>query len=149
MLGPPRLGKESRFNLGPPLDDSQRPRRDGPAFDHSRAATVHEHAEELQTVLDRRAHNGVKDDETVPRLMSRARSRRCARHTIDDPSRFRSADVEMGGGYLQNYLFEAASVLRHRTQRWSALGALVIDECDRPKTGSLLSSDSRRLLQEQ
>ena len=69
------------------------------------------------------------------------------RHTIDDPTRFRSAatvgayldltprrkqsgeqDVnghisKWGDRLLRTYLFEAASVLLHRTQRWSALKA--------------------------
>jgi transposase len=69
------------------------------------------------------------------------------RHTIDDPSRFRSAATvgaylgltprrkqsgEMdttghvsrwGDWLLRTYLFEAASVLHHRTKRWCALKA--------------------------
>ncbi len=69
------------------------------------------------------------------------------RHTIDDPSRFRSAasvgaylgltprrrqSGEMdttghvsrwGDRLLRAYLFEAASVLLHRTKRWCALKA--------------------------
>lgn len=67
------------------------------------------------------------------------------RHTIDDPSRFRSAndvgaylgltprrkqsgetDVNgrvsrWGDRLLRAYLYEAASVLMHRTRKWSAL----------------------------
>ena len=69
------------------------------------------------------------------------------RHTIDDPARFRSAQAvgaylgltprrkqsgemdfngrisKWGDRLLRTYLFEAASVLLHRTQRWSALKA--------------------------
>ena len=69
------------------------------------------------------------------------------RHTIDDPTRFRSAQTvgaylgltprrkqsgeqdyngrisKWGDRLLRTYLFEAASVLIHRTQRWSALKA--------------------------
>jgi Transposase IS116/IS110/IS902 family len=69
------------------------------------------------------------------------------RHTIDDPTRFRSAQTvgaylgltprrkqsgeldfngrisKWGDRLLRTYLFEAASVLLHRTQRWSALKA--------------------------
>src|SRR4051812_40789548 len=67
------------------------------------------------------------------------------RYTIDDPTRFRSAQAvgaylglmprrkqsgdldyngrisKWGDRLLRTYLFEAASVLLHRTQRWSAL----------------------------
>jgi transposase len=69
------------------------------------------------------------------------------RHTIDDPARVRSAQTvgaylgltprrtrageqdfngrisKWGDRLLRTYLFEAASVLLHRTQRWSALKA--------------------------
>ncbi|MBV9784671.1 MAG: IS110 family transposase [Acidisphaera sp.] len=69
------------------------------------------------------------------------------RHTIDDPTRFRSAQTvdaylgltprrkqsgeqdvngrisKRGDRLLRTYLFEAARVLLHRTQRWSALNA--------------------------
>jgi hypothetical protein len=69
------------------------------------------------------------------------------RDTVDDPTRFRSAQTvgaylgltprrkqsgeqdvngrisKWGNRLLQTYLFEAASVLLHRTQRWSALKA--------------------------
>ncbi len=69
------------------------------------------------------------------------------RHTIDDPSRFRSAQTvgaylgltprrrqsgemdrqgrvsKWGDRLLRSYLFEAATVLLHRTQRWSTLKA--------------------------
>ncbi|MBN8889858.1 MAG: IS110 family transposase [Rhodospirillales bacterium] len=64
-------------------------------------------------------------------------------HTVDDPTRFRSAQTvgaclgltpwrkqsgeqdvndrtsKWGDRMLRTYLFEAASVLLHRTQRWS------------------------------
>jgi transposase len=67
------------------------------------------------------------------------------RHTIDDPSRFRSASTvgaylgltprrnqsgetdlngrisRWGDRLLRTYLFEAATVLLHRTEKWSSL----------------------------
>jgi transposase len=69
------------------------------------------------------------------------------RHTIDDPSRFHSASSvgaylgltprrhqsgetdtngkisRWGDGLLRTYLFEAATVLLHRTNKWSSLKA--------------------------
>jgi transposase len=69
------------------------------------------------------------------------------RHTIDDPSRFRSAssvgaylgltprrnqsgETDMSGrisrwgdGLMRTYLFEAATVLLYRTKKWSSLKA--------------------------
>ena len=112
---------------------------------------VHEQAEEQQAVLDRRVRNEAKGDETTRRLMSvpgvGVVTAMAFRHTIDDPSRFRSAQTvgaylgltprrkqsgeldfngrisKWGDRLLRTYLFEAASVLLHRTQRWSALKA--------------------------
>ena len=90
-------------------------------------------------------------DETTRRLMSvpgvGVVTAMAFRHTIDDPTRFRSAQTvgaylgltprrkqsgeqdfngrisKWGDRLLRTYLFEAASVLLHRTQRWSALKA--------------------------
>jgi transposase len=69
------------------------------------------------------------------------------RHTVDDPSRFRSASAvgaylglmprrdrsgeidkngrisRWGGRLLRTYLFEAATVLLYRTKKWSSLRA--------------------------
>ena len=89
------------------------------------------------------------DDETTRRLMTvpgvGVVTAVTFRHTIDDPTRFRSAQTvgaylgltprrkqsgeldlngrvsKWGDRLLRTYLFEAASVLLHRTQRWSAL----------------------------
>ena len=83
------------------------------------------------------------------------------RHTIDDPTRFRSAQTvgaylgltprrkqsgeqdyngrisKWGDRLLRTYLFEAASVLLHRTQRWSTLKAWgdSVDEASRRQKG--------------
>lgn len=93
----------------------------------------------------------VPGDETTRRLMSvpgvGVVTALAFRHTIDDPTRFRSAQVvgaylgltprrkqsgeldfngrisKWGDRLLRTYLFEAASVLLHRTQRWSTLKA--------------------------
>lgn len=112
---------------------------------------VHEAVEEQQTVLDKRVRAEAKADETTRRLMSvpgvGVVTALTFRHTIDDPTRFRSAQTvgaylgltprrkqsgemdfnghisKWGDRLLRTYLFEAASVLLHRTQRWSALKA--------------------------
>jgi transposase len=112
---------------------------------------VHEQVEQQQAVLDRRVRAHAKADETTRRLMSvpgvGVVTALAFRHTIDDPTRFRSAQAvgaylgptprrkqsgeqdyngrisKWGDRLLRTYLFEAASVLLHRTQRWSALKA--------------------------
>lgn len=112
---------------------------------------VHEKVEEQQNVLDRRVRKEAKADSTTRRLMSvpgvGVVTALAFRHTIDDPTRFRSAQTvgaylgltprrkqsgetdvngrisKWGDRLLRTYLFEAASVLLHRTQRWSALKA--------------------------
>ena len=112
---------------------------------------VHETVEEQQAVLDKRVRAEAKADETTRRLMSvpgvGVVTALAFRHTIDDPTRFRSAQTvgaylgltprrkqsgemdfngrisKWGDRLLRTYLFEAASVLLHRTQRWSALKA--------------------------
>lgn len=101
--------------------------------------------------LDQRVRHLAREDETTRRLMSvpgiGVVTALTFRHTIDDPSRFRSATTvgaylgltprrkqsgEMdttghvsrwGDRLLRTYLFEAASVLLHRTRRWCALKA--------------------------
>ena len=113
--------------------------------------TVHEQVETQQALLDKRIRNAATADETTRRLMSvpgvGVVTALTFRHTIDDPSRFRSAQSvgaylgltrrrkqsgeqdfngrisKWGDRLLRTYLFEAASVLLHRTQRWSALQA--------------------------
>jgi transposase len=93
----------------------------------------------------------AREDETARRLMTvpgiGVGTALTFRHTIDDPSRFRSAASvgaylgltprrnqsgetdrngrvsRWGDRLLRSYLFEAASVLLHRTKRWCALKA--------------------------
>jgi transposase len=112
---------------------------------------VHEQVGEQQTVLDKRVRMEARADETTRRLMSvpgvGVVTALAFRHTIDDPTRFRSAQTvgaylgltprrkqsgeqdyngrisKWGDRLLRIYLFEAASVLLHRTQRWSTLKA--------------------------
>ena len=112
---------------------------------------VHEQVEQQQAALDKRVRKEAKADETTRRLMSvpgvGVVTALAFRHTIDDPTRFRSAQTvgaylgltprrkqsgeqdyngrisKWGDRLLRTYLFEAASVLLHRTQRWSALKA--------------------------
>jgi transposase len=113
---------------------------------------VHGQVEEQQAALDKRVRNEAKADETTRRLMSvpgvGVVTALAFRHTIDDPTRFRSPQTvgaylgltprrkqsgeqedyngrisNWGDRLLRTYVFEAASVLLHRTQRWSALKA--------------------------
>jgi len=112
---------------------------------------VHEQVQEQQAVLDKRVRDAAKADETTRRLMSvpgvGVVTALAFRHTIDDPTRFRSAQAvgaylgltprrkqsgeqdyngrisKWGDRLLRTYLFEAATVLLHRTHRWSALKA--------------------------
>jgi transposase len=110
---------------------------------------VHERVGEQQEFLDKQIRQAAKSDETTRRLMTvpgvGVVTAVTFRHTIDDPTRFRSAQTvgaylgltprrkqsgeldlngrvsKWGDRLLRTYLFEAASVLLHRTQRWSAL----------------------------
>ena len=112
---------------------------------------VHERVSQEQELLDRRVREIAKMDETTRRLMTvpgvGVVTALTFRHTIDDPARFSSAQAvgacvgltprrkqsgeldltgrisRWGDRLLRTYLFEAASVLLHRTQRWSALKA--------------------------
>ncbi len=112
---------------------------------------IHEQVEQQQAALDNRVRKEAKADETTRRLMSvpgvGVVTALAFRHTIDDPTRFRSAQAvgaylgltprrkqsgeldfngrisKWGDRLLRTYLFEAASVLLHRTQRWSTLKA--------------------------
>jgi transposase len=112
---------------------------------------VHEKVQEQQAVLDKRVRDAAKTDGTTRRLMSvpgvGVVTALAFRHTIDDPTRFRSAQAvgaylgltprrkqsceqdyngrisKWGDRLVRTYLFEAASVLLHRTRRWSALKA--------------------------
>jgi transposase len=111
--------------------------------------SVHERVSDEQTALDTRVRGLAKADQTTRRLMTvpgvGVVTALTFRHTIDDPSRFRSAasvgaylgltprrkqsgalDLtgrvsKWGDRLLRSYLFEAASVLIHRIKRWSPL----------------------------
>ena len=112
---------------------------------------IHERVGDEQAVLDGRVRVLAKADATTRRLMTvpgvGVVTALTFRHTIDDPSRFRSAQAvgaylgltprrkqsgeldltgrvsKWGDRLLRSYLFEAASVLVHRTKRWSTLRA--------------------------
>jgi transposase len=112
---------------------------------------VHERVSQEQATLDTRVRTLAKADQTTRRLMTvpgiGVVTALTFRHTIDDPSRFRSAtsvgaylgltprrkqsgELDLtgrisrwGDRLLRSYLFEAASVLIHRTKRWSPLQA--------------------------
>ncbi|ANT54421.1 IS110 family transposase [Mesorhizobium amorphae] len=113
--------------------------------------TVHEQACREQEKLDRQVRRLAREDDTTRRLMTvpgvGVVTALTYRHTIDDPSRFSSAsdvgaylgltprrkqsgetDVNgrvsrWGDRLLRTYLYEAASVLMHRTKKWSTLKA--------------------------
>ena len=112
---------------------------------------VHEQVCAEQDKLDQQVRSLAREDATTRRLMTvpgvGVITALTFRHTIDDPSRFHSAndvgaylgltprrkqsgetDVNgrvsrWGDRLLRAYLYEAASVLMHRTQKWSALKA--------------------------
>jgi transposase len=113
--------------------------------------SVHERVSDEQTALDTQVRGLAKADQTTRRLMTvpgvGVVTALTFRHTIDDPSRFRSAasvgaylgltprrkqsgalDLtgrvsKWGDRLLRSYHFEAASVLVHRIKRWSPLQA--------------------------
>ncbi len=113
--------------------------------------SIHERVAQEQAKLDGDVRRRARDDETVRRLMSvpgvGVVTALTFRHTIDDPSQFSSAskvgaylgltprrkqsgetDItgkisRWGDRLLRTYLFEAASVLVHRTKKWSTLKA--------------------------
>lgn len=113
--------------------------------------TVHEQACTEQEKLDRQVRRLAREDDTTRRLMTvpgvGVVTALTYRHTIDDPSRFSSAsdvgaylgltprrkqsgetDIDgrvshWGDRLLRTYLYEAASVLMHRTKKWSSLKA--------------------------
>ncbi len=112
---------------------------------------IHEQVCEQQGKLDGEVRRLAKSDEITRRLMTvpgvGVVTALTFRHTIDDPSRFRSASSvgaylgltprrnqsgetdtngrisRWGDGLLRAYLFEAATVLLHRTNKWSPLKA--------------------------
>ena len=111
--------------------------------------TIHEQVCREQEKLDRQVRRLAHGDETTRRLMTvpgvGVVTALTFRHTIDDPARFRSAanvgaylgltprrkqsgemDINgrvsrWGDRLLRTYLYEAASVLMHRTKKWSSL----------------------------
>ncbi|MDP4032194.1 MAG: IS110 family transposase [Pseudorhodobacter sp.] len=113
--------------------------------------SVHEPVSGELDGLDRRVRQLAKEHDTTRRLMTvpgiGVVTALTFRHTIDDPSRFRNAatvgaylglpprrkqsgETDMNGGVsrwgdrlMRTYLFEAASVLLHRSKRWCALKA--------------------------
>jgi transposase len=112
---------------------------------------IHEHICQQQNKFDEEVRRLAKADETTRRLMTvpgvGVVTALTFRHTIDDPSRFRSAlsvgaylgltprrnqsgetDINgkisrWGDRLLRTYLFEAATVLLYRTKKWSPLRA--------------------------
>ena len=112
---------------------------------------IHDQVCLQQNQLDNEVRRLAKADETTRRLMSvpgiGVVTALTFRHTIDDPSRFTSAAQvgaylgltprrrqsgeldwngkisRWGDRLLRSYLYEAASVLLHRTKRWSRLKA--------------------------
>jgi transposase len=113
--------------------------------------SIHEHVCKQQTKFDDEVRRLAKSDETTRRLMTvpgvGVVTALTFRHTIDDPSRFRSASAvgaylgltprrnqsgetdtngkisRWGDRLLRTYLFEAATVLLYRTKKWSSLKA--------------------------
>jgi transposase len=110
---------------------------------------IHDHVCQQQEKLDGEVRRLARADETTRRLMTvpgvGVVTALTFRHTIDDPLRFRSASAvgaylgltprrnqsgetdtngrisRWGDRLLRTYLFEAATVLLHRTKRWSSL----------------------------
>jgi transposase len=112
---------------------------------------VHEQVCQQQGKFDDEVRRLAKSDEITRRLMTvpgvGVVTALTFRHTIDDPSRFHSASSvgaylgltprrnqsgetdtngrisRWGDGLLRAYLFEAATILLHRTKKWSSLKA--------------------------
>jgi len=113
--------------------------------------SIHEQACRQQAKFDEEVRRLAKSDETTRRLMTvpgvGVVTALTFRHTIDDPTRFKSASSvgayvgltprrsqsgetdkngrisRWGDRLLRSYLFEAANVLLHRTKKWSSLKA--------------------------
>ncbi|WWE90675.1 transposase [Bradyrhizobium sp. 6(2017)] len=113
--------------------------------------SIHEQICKQQSKFDNEVRELAKSDETTLRLMTvpgvGVVTALTFRHTIDDPSRFRSASTvgaylgltprrnqsgetdingkisRWGDRLLRTYLFEAATVLLYRTKKWSSLKA--------------------------
>jgi len=110
---------------------------------------IHDQVCQQQSKFDDEVRRLAKADETTRRLMTvpgvGVITALTFRHTIDDPSRFRSASTvgaylgltprrnqsgetdlngrisRWGDRLLRTYLFEVATVLLHRTKKWSSL----------------------------
>ncbi|MCK1719881.1 transposase [Bradyrhizobium sp. 141] len=113
--------------------------------------SIHENVCQQQNKFDDQVRRLAKQDETTRRLMTvpgvGVVTALTFRHTIDDPSRFRSASTvgaylgltprrnqsgetdtngkisRWGDRLLRTSLFEAATVLLYRTKKWSCLKA--------------------------
>jgi transposase len=113
--------------------------------------SIHEQVCDQQRKFDDEVRRLAKSDEVTRRLMTvpgvGVVTALTFRHTIDDPSRFHSASSvgaylgltprrnqsgetdtngkisRWGDRLLRVYLFEAATVLLHRTKKWSSLKA--------------------------
>jgi transposase len=113
--------------------------------------SIHEHICQQQSKFDDEVRRLAKSDETTRRLMTvpgvGVVTALTFRHTIDDPSRFRSASMvgaylgltprrnqsgetdtngkisRWGDRLLRTNLFEAATVLLYRTKKWCSLKA--------------------------
>jgi transposase len=113
--------------------------------------SIHESVCRQQTKFDEEVRRLAKSDSTTQRLMTvpgvGVITALTFRHTIDDPSRFRSAAKvgaylgltprrnqsgetdtngkisRWGDRLLRTYLYEAATVLLYRTKKWSSLKA--------------------------
>lgn len=113
--------------------------------------SIHQHICQQQSKFDDEVRRLAKSDETTRRLMTvpgvGVVTALTFCHTIDDPSRFRSASTvgaylgltprrnqsgetdtngeisRWGDRLLRTYLFAAATVLLYRTKKWSSLKA--------------------------
>ncbi|MBN8977069.1 MAG: IS110 family transposase [Rhizobiales bacterium] len=146
LLFPRAIGQQFRNQVGELLGDNH------PLFSViSPLLSIHEHVCQQQNKFDDEVRRLAKADETTRRLMTVPAvgvvTALTFRHTIDDPSRFRSAltvgaylgltprrnqsgetDINgrisrWGDRLLRTYLFEAATVLLYRTKKWSSLKA--------------------------
>ncbi|WP_247903793.1 IS110 family transposase [Bradyrhizobium sp. 131] len=137
--------------------------------------SIHEQICKQQSKFDDEVRQLAKSDETTRRLMTvpgvGVVTALTFRHTIDDPSRFRSAssvgaylgltprrnqsgetDINgkisrWGDRLLRTYLYEAATVLLYRTKKWSSLKAWGMKlakglACERQRSPSRAKSPS-------
>ncbi|VIO69858.1 hypothetical protein CI41S_21050 [Bradyrhizobium ivorense] len=146
MLFPRAIGQQFRNQVGELLsEDHQLLSVIAPLL------SIHEHICQQQSNFDDEVRRLAESDETMRRLMTvpgvGVVTALTFRHTIDDPSRFRSASTvgaylgltsrrnqsgetdtngkmsRRGDRLLRTYLYEAATVLLYRTKKWSSLKA--------------------------